>query len=86
MAFAYGMNLCQDWQTGALYKVDLNAYTDAGSPIVRRRGFPHMVKDGKRVQYLQFIADMEVGTAPNTVWQGPVLRDFTSEFGTDFLT
>ena len=66
VAAAYGLNVAADWQTGQLYAMDLNVYTDAGSPIVYRRDFPHMTKDGNRVQYLQFIADMEVGNDPGS--------------------
>jgi hypothetical protein len=61
-AFAYGTNVVGDWQNGNLYALDLNTFTDNGSPIKRVRGFPHMLKDGKRVFYRQFIADMQVGT------------------------
>ena len=70
VASAYGTVVAQDWATGALYQLDLNTYTDLGSPVVRRRGFPHMISDGKRVSYRQFIADMEVGTDPNTNGKG----------------
>ena len=69
-AFAYGVNVCGDWESGNLYALDLNTYTDNGAPILRRRGFPHMVRDGKRVVYTQFLADMEVGTAPGLVASG----------------
>jgi hypothetical protein len=62
-AFAYGLNLVGDWQNGNVYAYDLGAYTDFGGPIVRRRGFPHIVDDGKRMFHRQFIADMEVGSA-----------------------
>ena len=62
-AAAYGANVVLDWQTGDLYALDPDTYTDAGAPIVRRRGFPHMIGDGNRVGYRQFIADMEVGRA-----------------------
>lgn len=62
-AFAYGVNVCGDWQTGALYALDMNTYTDDTAPILYLRTFPHMVNDGKRVTYQRFIADMEVGTA-----------------------
>lgn len=55
-----------DWQNGALYSFDLNNYTDNGNPIVRRRGFPHLVSDGRKVSYPAFRADMETGNwAPN---------------------
>ena len=65
-AFVYGVNVAQDWETGALYRVDLDVYTDDGNPIPRRRGFPHMGNDGSRVFYRQFLVDMEVGTALGT--------------------
>lgn len=62
-AFAYNVVYVGDWQNGQIYRWDLTAYTDAGSVITRRRGFPHLVKDGKRINYTSFIADMEVGSA-----------------------
>jgi hypothetical protein len=66
LAAAYGVIVCQDWQTGQLYQLDLNNYTDAGNPILRLQTFPHLRDDTKRVSYSQFVADMEVGTTSNT--------------------
>ncbi len=63
--FAYAY-VAGDWQNGQLYAVDLNTYNDAGVPIIRRRGFPHIVNEGKRVCYDQFIAEMDVGHATGT--------------------
>lgn len=62
-AFAYNTNVCGDWQNGKLYAFDFNTYTDAGSPILYLRTFPHMVRDSKLQTYRRFVADMEVGTA-----------------------
>lgn len=62
LAFCYGMVIAGDWQNGNLYQVNPDDYTDAGQPIVRKRSFPHLVNEGKRVQYTQFSADMECGT------------------------
>jgi hypothetical protein len=56
------MNVVGDWESGDLYALDQNTHTDNGLPIKRVRGFPHMIADGKRVIYRQFIADMQVGT------------------------
>ena len=64
----------QDWQTGQLYAFDLDTYTDNGAPILRRRGFPHMGQDAKRVFYTQFIADMEVGRIAGVLGP-PVVSD-----------
>ena len=50
-----------DWENGAVYTLDPDTFTDDGAPIQRVRSFPHMVQDGDRVLYRQFIADMEVG-------------------------
>lgn len=61
-ASAYNRIIVGDWQNGRLYSFELDTYSDAGDPIVRRRGFPHFVKNGKRISYASFIADMEVGT------------------------
>lgn len=66
-AFAYGTNLMLDWETGDLYAVDQTVYSDDGAPIVFLRSFPHIQSDGKRMFHRQFIADMEVGAAPETM-------------------
>jgi hypothetical protein len=43
----------------------VNTFTDKGLyPIVRRRGFPHLVSGGKRLAYSKFQANMQTGTAP----------------------
>lgn len=60
-AHAYNALIGQDWQTGALYLVSLDAYDDAGSAVQRVRSFPHMVNDGRQVLYSRFAADMEPG-------------------------
>lgn len=62
---AYNQIICGDWQNGTLYRWDLNEGTDAGHPIVRRRGFPHLLKDARRVSYDSIILDMQVGTPPS---------------------
>lgn len=61
--FAYGTLWAADWATGVLYHVDPDYYQDNEGPIVYRRGFPHLSKDGKRVVYRKFMADMEPGNA-----------------------
>lgn len=66
-AAAYGINVVGDWQTGALYQYDLSNLTDAGSPIVRRRGFPILRQDNSRVEYTRLILDMAVGDMPATL-------------------
>lgn len=82
-AFAYGKTVVGDWQNGQLYCFDLENYTDNGTPVVRRRGFPHVVMEGARINYLSFIADMEVGTITVDLGSGAG-GDFNNDFGPDF--
>jgi hypothetical protein len=64
--YAYGVNICGDRLTGQLYQLDLLNPTDAGQPIERRRGFPHLMHDGARQSYPKFTADMQAGTVVTT--------------------
>jgi hypothetical protein len=68
-AYAYGMNIVSDWQTPTLYSLNLNTYTDAGSPIKRKRVFPHMVDVARfdRIYYDSATIDMEVGNTTTEV-------------------
>lgn len=71
-AFAYGLNVMADWETGQLYNCSPDVYTDNGAPMYFRRGFPQMVEDGRQVIYPGFTLDVEAATSPNTVDQpGP---------------
>lgn len=47
---------------GNIYLLDPTAYTEVETEIPRIRSFPHLLNSQKRVSYLRFIADMEVGT------------------------
>lgn len=74
--WAYNKLWGQDWETGTLYEMNSQLYTDNGSPIVRVRSFPHLpvlegrngkiTLEGKRIKYYKFTADIEVGTMPET--------------------
>ena len=70
-AFAYGVSLVGDWETGKLYQQDVDVRTDDGGPIVRRRSFPHLVSDGNRISYNQFVADISVGEGEGYVVDSP---------------
>lgn len=62
---AYGEVMVGDWQNGNLYALDQSVGTDNAAPIMRRRDWPHILADGKRVRYENFIADLETGTGGN---------------------
>jgi hypothetical protein len=71
--FAYGKNIIGDWQNGKLYSLDPHVFTDDGNPIPRIRTFPHFIEDGKRVNYKQFIVDMQNGTLDPSSEDNPAL-------------
>lgn len=56
-----------DWESGKLYVINPNLYTDFDGPILRRKTFFHSVGSNfERVNYLAFDADVEVGTTSIT--------------------
>lgn len=59
--FAYGENLIGDWENGKLLSLKQNVGTDEGSLIRRIKTFPHIMKNGDRVYYDEFVADVTVG-------------------------
>jgi len=60
-AFAGG-NVVGDWETGALYFLDLNHFTDAGAPIPRIRIAPHVADpDYREISFHALQIDMETG-------------------------
>jgi hypothetical protein len=63
--FVYGVNVVGDFETGALYQLDLATYTDFGGPIVRRRGWPIVKNENRRLSYPRFVLDIEVAGNPN---------------------
>jgi hypothetical protein len=67
----YNRIIVGDWQTGWIYEWSLAALDDAGDPIVRRRGFPHMIGGGNLISYDSAIIDMDVGGAPGLTGDGP---------------
>jgi len=74
-----GTPVVGDWQNGNLYALDNTVFTDNGQPIKRVRSYPHLLADGKRVFYRQFLADLETGQpgGDTVVWvpNGPLLRE-----------
>ena len=63
---ANGTLVVGDWENGNIYALDPTVFTDNGAPIQRLRSFPHLLADGRRVFYNQFVADIETGTAPGS--------------------
>lgn len=62
-ANAYGKIFCGDWDNGFLMSMDLSYYQDINRPIVYRRGFTHLAKEGRKLTYQKFVLDASPGQA-----------------------
>jgi hypothetical protein len=82
-AFAYGVNVVADWQNGQILQLDLGTYSDVSGPITRRRGFPHLLNDGKRHSIDRFALDMDCGdgNAQNITEQEAVVLEVSIDRG-----
>lgn len=72
-AYAYGMNLALDWQTGQLYQIDPQTYYDNGLDIPLIRSWPHFTNELKYVTLASVTADVETGTRAGTGNQAPTI-------------
>jgi hypothetical protein len=63
-AVVNGQVIVGDRQNGKIYALDLDTYLDDSQPIKRLRTFPHILNDGNRAFYRQFLANFESGEAP----------------------
>lgn len=60
-AFAYGKHIVGDFNSGELYEIDNDTYTDAGNPIRRKRVSSHVNQNNYFISMYNFCLDMEPG-------------------------
>jgi hypothetical protein len=60
-AFNGTKHLVGDWETGKVYSLEMDVYTDNGDPIRRIRTTQSLNKSGKCLFFSNLIVDMEVG-------------------------
>jgi hypothetical protein len=61
-AQAYQTSVGIDWETGMLYEIDPETYTDNGDPVQYIRSFPTITAELKRITHWALMAYMETGT------------------------
>jgi hypothetical protein len=69
-AVAHGQHVVGDYESGNLYALDSEVYTDNGAPIVRMRTAPHVSKNMSNIFHLRFQLDMETGVGLDGEGQG----------------
>lgn len=60
----FGDHLVGDYESGKIYRMDLDVYSDAGNPITRMRTAAHVSQDLKYLFWSSFQIDMETGVGP----------------------
>jgi hypothetical protein len=71
---AYGTTVAMDWETGNLYEIDPDVYTDNGTQIVFRRGFPHVLRSLDRISHWCLTVNIECGTILDPNAEEPMLN------------
>lgn len=71
-ASAYNKNFAQDWETGDIYELSMEAYDDDGGPVSYIRGFPVIEKELNRISHWALRAYMETGTDPDVNADDPI--------------
>lgn len=59
--FYQRMHLVGDYESGAIYELDLDTYTDNGDEIRRIKSFQHMTADNVRQFFKRLVLDMQAG-------------------------
>lgn len=54
-------HLVGDWETGEIFELDLDTYTDNGAEIARIKSFQHMTADNARQFFSRLVLDMQAG-------------------------
>lgn len=61
--FGFDTHLVGDYENGIIYKLDFSAFTDNGTPVMRRRRIPPVSNNLKRMIHNKVQLDLRVGTA-----------------------
>ena len=64
--FAHGYHLVGDWETGEVFALDLDTYTDNGAPILRLRAAQTAEDKQERLFFSSLQIDMETGVGTPT--------------------
>ena len=62
--FAFGTHLIGDWNTGNIYSMSENEYTDNGQAIRRVRISPYIFREAQWIYHSKLQIDVEVGLGP----------------------
>lgn len=63
-AYAFGMHLVGDWNTGNLYVMSFSNYTDNGKSILRLRRSPTVTNEMNWMYHKQITLDFDTGQSP----------------------
>lgn len=82
--FVNNMHIVGDYQSGNIYQMSLDIFSDNGNPIVRERTFPHLNADMRRMFHSSLQLDLESGVGIDGTGQGvdpQVILQFSDDGG-----
>ncbi len=80
-AFHQGWHITGDFETGTLYAMDDETYTDNNNYIVRERTTPHISNDMKRIYYDEINFDFLTGDTTDLTLDPQVMMQFSDDGG-----
>jgi hypothetical protein len=85
-AFVYGQHMVGDYESGKVYRMGLDLYTDAGEPIKRTRRSAHLAKSGQFITVGEVWFDFATGVGLDGEGQGvdPVVMVRAAPEGVSF--
>lgn len=73
--------LVGDYLSGKIFELDLNTYTENGTPIIRERISPHSFSENKRVYYDYIELDVQKGTGNSADTESKLTLCFSNDGG-----
>jgi hypothetical protein len=88
-AYAYSTHMVGDYESGKIYKMSREFFSDDGEEIVCVRTCPHVSDTGKKLKHKSFELDMERGTGLDGLGQGTdpqAMLTFSNDGGYSYNT
>ena len=87
-AFIYDKNIVGDFETGKIYELDLDTFTDDGTIIERIQTMPQVYNNDNRITHSSFKIDFDsgIGTVSGQGVNPQVMMDYSDDGGRTFGT
>ncbi len=85
-AFAFGLHLVGDFETGVIYQLDEDTHLDGGQPIAWYRTGQHIISDYKRLRHKEVVLNFERGVGLESGDDPLCYLTYSDDGGHTFIT